>query len=142
MLLPHGARLIATIEVLVALLVVIAAMALVGRWLQIPPAIPLVMSGVILALMPGLPRVSFAPEFVLLVVLPPIIYSSAVAMSWREFRFNLRPISLLAVGCVVFTTILAAAAVHWMLGLAWVTATSPNIADMTLRPSGLPRRGS
>jgi Na+/H+ antiporter len=121
-LLPHGARLIATIEVLVALLVVIAAMALVGRWLQIPPAIPLVMSGVILALMPGLPRVSFAPEFVLLVVLPPIIYSSAVAMSWREFRFNLRPISLLAVGCVVFTTILAAAAVHWMLGLAWPVA--------------------
>jgi Na+/H+ antiporter len=121
-LLPHGARLIATIEVLVALLVVIAAMALVARRLHIPPAIPLVMTGVILALMPGLPRVSFAPEFVLLVVLPPIIYSSAVAMSWREFRFSLRPISLLAVGCVVFTTILAAAAVHWMLGLAWPVA--------------------
>jgi monovalent cation/hydrogen antiporter len=115
-------RLIATIEVLVALLVVIAAIALVARRLQIPPAIPLVLTGVILALLPGLPRVSFAPEFVLLLVLPPIIYSSAVAMSWREFRFNLRPISLLAVGCVVFTTIAAAAAVHWMLGLAWPVA--------------------
>jgi monovalent cation/hydrogen antiporter len=81
-----------------------------------------VLTGVVLALVPGLPAVSFAPEFVLLLVLPPIIYSSAVAMSWREFRFNLRPISLLAVGCVVFTTIAAAAAAHWMLGLAWPVA--------------------
>jgi CPA1 family monovalent cation:H+ antiporter len=55
----------------------------------------------------------------LLLVLPPVIYSSAVAMSWREFRFNLRAISLLAIGCVVFTTVAAAAAAHWILGLAW-----------------------
>ena len=55
----------------------------------------------------------------LLLVLPPIIYSAAVAMSWREFRFNLRPIALLAVGCVVFTTVAVAAAAHWLLGLPW-----------------------
>ena len=60
-----------------------------------------------------------APDFVLLFVLPPVVYSSAVAMSWREFRFNLRPISLLAVGCVAFTTVAAAAAAHWLLGLSW-----------------------
>jgi CPA1 family monovalent cation:H+ antiporter len=63
--------------------------------------------------------VRLAPELVLLLVLPPLIYSSAVAMSWREFRFNLRPISLLAIGCVVFTTVAAAAATHWLLGMAW-----------------------
>ena len=40
-------------------------------------------------------------------------------MSWREFRFNLRPISLLAIGCVVFTTVAAAAAAHWLLGFSW-----------------------
>ena len=40
-------------------------------------------------------------------------------MSWREFRFNLRPISLLAVGCVAFTTVAAAAAAHWLLGFSW-----------------------
>jgi CPA1 family monovalent cation:H+ antiporter len=40
-------------------------------------------------------------------------------MSWREFRFSLRPISLLAIGCVVFTTVTAAAATHWLLGLSW-----------------------
>jgi NhaP-type Na+/H+ or K+/H+ antiporter len=55
----------------------------------------------------------------LLLVLPPLIYSSAVAMSWREFRFNLRPISLLALGCVAFTTVATAAAAHWALGLPW-----------------------
>jgi CPA1 family monovalent cation:H+ antiporter len=56
---------------------------------------------------------------VLLLVLPPLIYSSAVAMSWGEFRFNLRPISLLAIGCVAFTTVAAAAAAHWLLGFPW-----------------------
>ena len=55
----------------------------------------------------------------LLVLLPPIIYSAGVAMSWREFRFNLRPIALLAFGCVVFTTCAVAAAVHWLLGWPW-----------------------
>src|SRR5579863_3844625 len=140
---------IATIQTLVFLLAVIAAIAVVAKRSGIPPAILLVLSGVGLALVPGLPTIEIAPEFVLLVMLPPIIYSSAVAMSWREFRFNLRPISLLAVGCVVFTTILAAAAVHWMLGLAWPVAfvlgaiVSPPdaVAPLSIaRGMGLPRR--
>src|SRR5664279_5837235 len=110
---------IPTIEILVLLLVVIAAISVVAVRLELPPAILLVVAGVALALIPGLPTVRLAPEFVLLLVLPPVIYSSAVAMSWREFRFNLRPISLLAVGCVVFTTLATAAASHWFLGLPW-----------------------
>src|SRR5438067_8830552 len=77
------------------------------------------LTGVILALIPGLPMVDLAPELVLLLVLPPIVYSSAVAMSWREFRFSLRLISLLALGCVAFTTVATAAAAHWVLGLPW-----------------------
>ena len=108
-----------TIQILVFLLIVIAAVAVVAARLKIPPAILLVITGVGLALIPGLPTVELAPELVLLLVLPPVIYSSAVAMSWREFRYNLRPISLLAVGCVVFTTIATAATTHWLLGLAW-----------------------
>ena len=73
----------------VFLLVAIAAVAFLAARLQIPLAILLVITGVGLALVPGLPRIELAPEFLLLLVLPPIIYSSAVAMSWREFRFNL-----------------------------------------------------
>jgi CPA1 family monovalent cation:H+ antiporter len=107
------------IQTLVLLLIAIAAVGVVAKRWNIPPAILLVLTGVLLALVPGLPAVRIAPELVLLLVLPPLIYSSAVAMSWREFRFNLRPISLLAVGCVVFTTVAAAAATHWLLGLSW-----------------------
>jgi Na+/H+ antiporter len=107
------------IQILVLLLVVTAAVGVAAKRLQVPPSILMVLTGVVLALIPGLPTVKVAPQLVLLLVLPPIVYSSAVAMSWREFRFNLRTISLLAVGCVAFTTIAAAAAAHWILGLSW-----------------------
>src|SRR4030088_2973103 len=93
------------LQILVLLLVVVAVVAVAAARLEIPPAILLVLAGVVLALIPGLPTVELAPELVLLLVLPPVIYSSAVAMSWREFRFKLRPISLLAVGCVHLTTV-------------------------------------
>ena len=48
---------------------------------------------------------------------------SAVAMSWREFRFNLRPIVLLAFGGVIFSTLAIAAALHWLLGFPWLWAS-------------------
>ena len=110
---------ITTIQLLVGLLIVVSVVAFVSNRLKIPHAILLVIVGVALALVPGLPTLELAPEFVLLIVLPPVIYSSAVAMSWKEFRFNLRPISLLAVGCVAFTAAAAAAATHWLLGFPW-----------------------
>ena len=110
---------VSTIRILVLLLVVISAVAVAARRLKTPPAVLLVLTGIGLALIPGLPRVELAPEVALLLVLPPLIYSSAVAMSWREFKFNLRPISLLAVGCVVFTTVVVAAASRWLLGFSW-----------------------
>jgi monovalent cation/hydrogen antiporter len=108
-----------TIQILILLLVIVASVAVAASRLKIPPAILLVLIGVALALIPGLPTLQLSPELVLLLVLPPVIYSSAVTMSWREFRFNLRPISLLAVGCVVFTTIAVAAVTHWLLGMPW-----------------------
>src|SRR3982074_1974185 len=110
---------ILTIQILVLLLAVVAAVAVVAARVEIAQAILLVLTGIVLAIVPGLPTVELAPELVLLLVLPPVIYSSAVAMSWREFRFNLRPISPLAVGWVAFTTVAIAAATHWLLGLAW-----------------------
>jgi monovalent cation/hydrogen antiporter len=106
-------------EIVLLLLIAIAAVGVVAKRSNVPPAILLVLTGVVLALVPGLPAVRLPPELVLLLVLPPLIYSSAVAMSWREFRFNLRPISLLAIGGVLFTTVVAAAATHWLLGFSW-----------------------
>lgn len=106
-------------EIVLLLLIAIAAVGVVAKRSNVPPAILLVLTGVVLALVPGLPAVRLPPELVLLLVLPPLIYTSAVAMSWREFRFNLRPISLLAIGGVLFTTVVAAAATHWLLGFSW-----------------------
>jgi CPA1 family monovalent cation:H+ antiporter len=111
--------LIRTVQILVLLLAVTAAVGVASARLKVPPSILLVITGVVLALVPGLPALELAPELVLLLVLPIVVYWSAVAMSWREFRFNLRPISMLAVGCVMFTTAAAAAAAHWLLGLTW-----------------------
>ena len=108
-----------TIEILILLLAVIAGIAWLAARLELPSSILLVVAGVALALIPGLPTVRLAPDFVLLFVLPPVIYASAVAMSWRDFRFNLSAISMLAVGCVAFTTIATAGAAHWLLGLPW-----------------------
>src|SRR5579863_5707814 len=93
-----------TLQTLIVLLAVIAVVVAVARRIQIPPAILLVVAGLMLAFVPGLPAIELAPQLMLLVILPPVVYWSAVTMSWREFRSNLRPISLLAIGCVAFTT--------------------------------------
>src|SRR5262247_3234483 len=99
----------ATIQILLVLLAVLVVAALIARRLNTAPSIVLVIAGVVLAVIPGLPRIELAPELVLLVILPPLIYSAGVAMSWRDFRFNLRPIALFAFGAVVFTTCAVAA---------------------------------
>ena len=140
---------IETVQIAVLLLAVLAAVAVAARRLDLPPAILLVVVGVALALVPGLPQVQLVPELVLLLVLPPLIYSAGVAMSWREFRFNLRPIGLLAIGCVVFTTATVAVVAHALLGLPWAVGfvlgaiiSPPDVvAPLAIaRRLGLPRR--
>src|ERR1700749_1737822 len=103
----------ATIQTILLLLAVLVVVALVARRLNIAPSILLVVAGIALALIPGLPQIALAPELVLLGILPPLIYSAGVAMSWREFKFNLRPIALLAFGLVIFTACAVAAMAHW-----------------------------
>src|SRR5436189_1136965 len=109
----------ATIQIVLFLLAVLVLVAIVAQRLKTAPSILLVVAGIALALVPGLPPVELAPELVLLVLLPPLIYSAGVSMSWREFRFNLRPITLLAFGCVVFTACSVAATMHYLLGWPW-----------------------
>jgi monovalent cation/hydrogen antiporter len=109
----------ANFEIFLILVAVLAATALLARRINVAPAILLLLAGVALAYAPGMPAIELPPELVLLLVLPPLIYSASVAMSWREFRFNLRPIILLAVGCVMFTAFAVAAATHFLIGLPW-----------------------
>jgi Na+/H+ antiporter len=102
-----------------ALSAIIAFAAIGARRLQLPHSILLVLVGVALAFVPGLPRVALNPTLVLLLFLPPLLYTSGVGMSWRGFRADLRPIMLLAVGCVLFTAAAVAAATHFLFGLPW-----------------------
>src|SRR5580704_10670809 len=139
----------ATIETFLGLLAVLVVVAVVARRLRTAPSILLVVAGIALAVIPGLPRIELAPELVLLGILPPLIYSAGVAMSWREFRFSLRTITSLAFGCVVFTTCAVAAAVHWLIGLPLavgfvlgaIVAPPDVVAPLAIvRRLGLPRR--
>src|SRR6202171_5267210 len=139
----------AQFQIFVILLAVLAGPALVARRTNIAPAILLLLAGTALAFVPGMPSLELPPELVLLVVLPPLIYSASVAMSWREFRYNLRPIILLSVGCVIFTAFAVAAATHYLIGLPWdvgfllgaIVAPPDVVAPLAIaRKLGLPRR--
>jgi Na+/H+ antiporter len=139
----------AKFQIFLILLAVLAGTALLARRISVAPAILLLLAGIALAFVPGMPSLELPPELVLLVVLPPLIYSASVAMSWREFRHNLRPIILLAVGCVIFTACMVAAATHYLIGLPWnvgfllgaIVAPPDVVAPLAIaRKLGIPRR--
>jgi Na+/H+ antiporter len=139
----------AKFQIFLILLAVLAGTALLARRINVAPAILLLLAGIALAFVPGMPSLELPPELVLLVVLPPLIYSASVAMSWREFKHNLRPIILLSVGCVIFTACMVAAATHYLIGLPWnvgfllgaIVAPPDVVAPLAIaRKLGLPRR--
>jgi len=139
----------AKFQIFLILLAVLAGTALLARRTHVAPAILLLLAGTALAFVPGMPSLELPPELVLLVVLPPLIYSASVAMSWREFKFNLRPIILGAVGAVIFTAFTVAAATHYLIGLPWsigfllgaIVAPPDAVAPLAIvRRLGLPRR--
>jgi monovalent cation/hydrogen antiporter len=139
----------AKFQIFLFMVAVLSGTALLARRLNIAPAILLLLTGIALAFVPGIPALELPPELVLLVVLPPLIYSASVAMSWREFRLNLRPITLLAVGCVIFTAAVVAAATHYLIGLPWnvgfllgaIVSPPDAVAPLAIaRRLGIPRR--
>lgn len=138
-----------TFQIFLILLAALAGTALLARRLDVAPAILLLLAGIALAFVPGMPTVELPPQLVLLVFLPPLIYSASVAMSWREFKANLRPIILLSVGCVIFTACAVATATHYLIGLPWgigfllgaIVAPPDVVAPLAIaRKLGMPRR--
>src|SRR5881296_30793 len=105
------------VEIFVGLLLAVAVLALLARKLHIPYPILFVIGGLLLGLIPKLPKVRLDPELVFLFFLPPLLFPAALFTSWRDFRANLRPISLLAIGLVLFTTIAVALLAHHFMGL-------------------------
>lgn len=111
------------LEVVILLLGVVLALTTLAQKIVVPYPILLVIGGLMLGLVPGLPVVMLSPDLVFLVFLPPILWAAAYFTSWREFRFNLRPISLLAVGLVLATTGAVAFVARLLLpGMSWAEA--------------------
>src|SRR5260370_25277670 len=89
---------------LIFVLTTIAVAAIAASRSKLPPAIVMVLVGLVLAVTPGLPQIELAPELVLLLVLPPLVYSARVPKSWPAFPYTIRSISLLALVGAAFTT--------------------------------------
>ena len=111
-----------TVELIFGLLVAIAGLALLARKIGVPYPILFVIGGLVLGFIPGLPRVRLDPELVFLLFLPPLLYPAALFTSWRDFRANLRPISMLAVCVIIVSTVVIAIVSHKLIGLPWAAA--------------------
>src|SRR5919108_841577 len=104
---------------LLALLVSVGALLALSPTLRVPLPILLVLGGVVMGFIPGLPHVALPPDVVLVAVLPPLLYSGAFFTSLRDLRTNRRPISLLAFGLVAATMATVAIVAHEWIGLPW-----------------------
>src|SRR2546429_2333242 len=119
----NGPSISSILILVLGLLVAVVALAIIAPRLHIPYPILLVLGGLLLGFVPGLPRFTLDPDVVFLLFLPLLLSSSAWQTSWRDFHANLRPISLLAFGMVLLTTIVVAVVVHVLIpGLPWAVA--------------------
>jgi Na+/H+ antiporter len=136
--------------VFLLLLLFVVGFGLLARKLKTPYPIVMVIGGLILGLIPRVPMVTLNPELIFLVVLPPLLYASAWTTSWRDFRYNIISILMLAFGLVGFTVLGVALAApyllrgfDWRLGLvlgAIVAPTDAIAATSIARRVGLPSR--
>jgi Na+/H+ antiporter len=111
------------LEIIILLLTAVLALMTVARKFAIPYPILLVIGGLVLSFVPGLPTIRLNPDLIFLVFLPPVLWAAAYFTSWRDFRANARPITLLAVGLVLATTAAVATVAHAAFpGLSWAGA--------------------
>src|SRR5881392_4504314 len=135
---------------LMGLLLAVAAMLVTAPLLRTPYPIFLVLGGLALGFLPGIPKIELPPDVVLVAVLPPLLYSSAFFTSLRDLRQNVIPISTLAIGLVAATTVGVAVAAHALIPhVGWgpafvlgaiVSPTDPLSATAIARRLGVPRR--
>lgn len=131
------------------LLLFVVVFAWLAKKLQVPYPIVLVVAGLLLGFVPGIPKVTLNPDIVFLVVLPPLLYAAAWVTPWREFKFNLVSICMLAFGLVGFTVLGVAETSRWVfagfdirlgLVLGAVVATTDAIAATSIaKRIGLPQ---
>src|SRR6188508_3857449 len=106
--------------VALGLILAVATMLAIAPALRIPYPILLVLGGLAIGVVPGMPEFELQPELVFFGVLPPLLYGAAFFTSLRDLRATMKPIGLLAVGLVVATTVGVAAIAHFFIeGLSW-----------------------
>src|ERR671914_589190 len=135
---------------LLALMIAVAGLSILARLVSVPYPILLVLGGLGLGFVPGLPEIELPPEIVLLVFLPPLLYHAAFFSSPRDLRADTRAISFLAVGLVLATMCAVATTAHALIdGLPWpvafalgaiVSPTDPLAATAIARRLSVPRR--
>ena len=139
-----------SVEIIIALLVAVAVLVRLARYLQLPTAIPLLVGGLALSFVPGFSDLELAPETIFTLFLPPLLFVAAVRTSWRDFYQNARKINLLAIGLVIITTLVVGYVAHWAIpGLplaaafalgAIVSPTDAIAATSITKRLGVPRR--
>jgi monovalent cation/hydrogen antiporter len=111
------------LQVILFLMLFAVALGWVARHFKFPYPIALVIGGGLLGFVPRLPQPEFDPTFILVLVLPPILYQAALLTSWREFKANIRPIGLLAIGLVIVTTLAVGATLKLLIpDIPWAAA--------------------
>src|SRR5258706_5103934 len=111
------------LEFILFLLLSAVALGWVARHFRFPYPIALVIGGGALGFVPKLPQFPLAPQLILVLVLPPILYQAALLTSWRDFKANIRPISLLAIGLVIATALAVGAALKLVVPeIPWAAA--------------------
>lgn len=137
------------VMIFLELLVAVAVVAAVVRYVRIPYTVALVLAGLGLALLPNTPRVELTPEIILTVFLPVLLFYGAYHLSFTDLRANIMPVTLLAIPGVVVTAALAGMALHWSAGIDWsiaflfgaiVAATDPVAVLAIFGEVGAPRR--
>ena len=138
-------------EILITgLLVAIAGLSTLARYLSLPYPIVLVIGGALLGFVPGLPDVELEPEIVLVVFLPPLLYGSSIYSNFADLRDSLRGLTLNTVALVLVTMCAVAVAAHLVIpGMTWqaafvlgaiVSPTDPLAAATIMRRLDAPRR--
>src|SRR6201996_8949756 len=131
------------------ILALIAVLAVVAKWTRQPYPIVFLLGGIVLALVPGMPAIKLAPDLIFLVFLPPLIFGDAYVTDWRRFKRYLRPITLLATGLVVATSVSVAFVAHWVIGLpmqvgfvlgAILSPTDTVATDAIAEETGMPKQ--
>jgi Na+/H+ antiporter len=140
----------AEIETILGLLMVVAVLATLARWLAVPYPIPMVLGGLVVAALPGLPTITVEPDIVFLVFVAPLVFATAWLTSLRDVRANVRPIGVLALGLLVVTIVAVAGVAHLAIeGLSWpaafvlgtlVSPTDTVAVSAIAEQVGLPRR--